>query len=150
MVEFYETDIHEKEYINLPQDEKDKYIKYEYYSNTHCNVWVTQYNTLEEIEKSEYTPINLYVLKPMIPLDYPFIPPSEESQLIFKRQISWSELRQARDKALTDSDWTQNKDITLNEEKNNEWIVYRQTLRDLPSMYTDETILTWQLPIPPT
>ena len=40
------------------------------------------------------------------------------------------ELRQERDKLLMESDWTQSRDLTLTNDE--EWIDYRQALRDLP------------------
>lgn len=155
MVTFYETDIRDNEYVSLRQDEQDKYTKYVYYSknvdsNTYSNVWALDYNDVKESEKSEYIPINIYVLKPAIPLDYPFIPPTDENIQMLNIDCAWKELRRARDKALTDCDWTQNRDVPFSEEKVNEWIIYRQLLRDLPGTYTDETILNWQLPTPPT
>ena len=45
-------------------------------------------------------------------------------------------------KGNTFSDWTQIQDVALTEAKKAEWIVYRQTLRDIPENYTnpDEVI----------
>ena len=40
-------------------------------------------------------------------------------------------LREERNKKLVDTDWTQNRDVTLSNDS--EWKTYRQTLRDLPS-----------------
>ena len=40
------------------------------------------------------------------------------------------DLRRKRDKLLIESDWTQSRDLTLT--NNEEWIDYRQALRDLP------------------
>lgn len=45
------------------------------------------------------------------------------------------ELRRKRDQLLTESDWTQSKDLTLTNDE--EWIKYRQELRDLPQTTTD-------------
>jgi hypothetical protein len=137
MVTFYETDLHEDKYNLLTQDEKQKYTKYEYYSNTqtNSNVW----NAGDDND----TPVNLYVLKPGIPLDYPFIPPSDEQQLSIQIEAAWVELRKMRTKALVESDWTQIRDVTLSEEKVNEWIAYRQALRDLPSNTEDPTNPVW-------
>lgn len=46
-------------------------------------------------------------------------------------------LRLKRDALLTESDWTQVNDSPLTDAKKAEWATYRQTLRDLPSQYTD-------------
>ena len=40
-------------------------------------------------------------------------------------------LREERNKKLMESDWTQNRDVTLSNDT--DWKTYRQTLRDLPS-----------------
>ena len=47
--------------------------------------------------------------------------------------VTWVEVRQARDKALADSDWRALKDVTLP----NAWKEYRQALRDLPQEHTE-------------
>ena len=44
-------------------------------------------------------------------------------------------LRRKRDKLLVESDWTQSRDLTLTNDE--EWIKYRQELRDLPQTITD-------------
>lgn len=44
-------------------------------------------------------------------------------------------LRRKRDKMLKDSDWTQLNDANITSGKINEWVVYRQKLRDLPALY---------------
>tara|TARA_Y100001951_G_C11154187_1_gene190966 strand:- start:143 stop:385 length:243 start_codon:yes stop_codon:yes gene_type:complete len=44
------------------------------------------------------------------------------------RDVTWDEVRRARDKALDESDWRALKDVTLP----NPWKEYRQALRDLP------------------
>jgi hypothetical protein len=41
-------------------------------------------------------------------------------------------LRSKRNRKLSESDWTQTNDIRLENEE--EWVAYRQTLRDLPSL----------------
>ena len=43
------------------------------------------------------------------------------------------ELRYTRDKLLNDSDWTQMPDSPLTDVKKQEWMNYRQQLRDLPN-----------------
>ena len=142
MATFYETDLHEDKYTLLTQDEKQKYTKFIYYSNTqtNSNVW--------NVGDDNDTPVNLYVLKPGIPLDYPFTPPSTEQQLSIQIEAAWVELRKLRTNALAESDWTQIRDVTLSEEKANEWLAYRQALRDLPSNTEDPTNPVW--PVAPS
>ena len=49
----------------------------------------------------------------------------------------WKELRGRRNSKLAASDWTQSRDIQLS--NNEEWVKYRQELRDFPSSITDPT-----------
>ena len=61
------------------------------------------------------------------------------------------ELRSIRNDALRDSDWAVLPDSPISDELKLKYISYRQTLRDLPSMYSDATSLTqivW--PVEPT
>jgi hypothetical protein len=39
---------------------------------------------------------------------------------------------------LQDCDWTVGIDSPFNDAKKTEWVTYRQALRDLPSLYTDD------------
>jgi len=45
--------------------------------------------------------------------------------------VTWEQVRAARDKALADSDWTAVKDRTMSQA----WKDYRTALRDLPQDY---------------
>lgn len=47
------------------------------------------------------------------------------------RDVTWEEVRAARDKALADSDWRAVKDRTMSQA----WKDYRQALRDLPQVH---------------
>jgi len=42
-----------------------------------------------------------------------------------------ADMRTKRDRLLSESDWTQNRDVTLSNDS--DWATYRQALRDLPS-----------------
>lgn len=44
-------------------------------------------------------------------------------------------IRKKRNKLLKDSDWTQMNDCPLSEEKRQEWIAYRQALRDITDTF---------------
>ena len=48
-------------------------------------------------------------------------------------------VRKKRDAMLKLSDWTQMPDSPFDEVTRNQWAVYRQALRDLPSQYQSET-----------
>ena len=50
-------------------------------------------------------------------------------------------LRLERNARLTQSDWTQSRDITLSNDS--EWLTYRQSLRDLPANTADLDNPTW-------
>ncbi len=52
-------------------------------------------------------------------------------------------IRQERDRRLAECDWTQVADVPLTEEKKNEWILYRQLLRNLPSTIVDVSPINW-------
>ena len=54
----------------------------------------------------------------------------------------FTRLRRERDKLLQNSDWTQLKDIVDSHtpEWNDAWKDYRQKLRDLPSLYSEDNI----------
>jgi hypothetical protein len=44
-------------------------------------------------------------------------------------EYMWEPIRKERNKLLSESDWTQSRDIVLNNDE--EWKVYRQALRDI-------------------
>ena len=50
-------------------------------------------------------------------------------------------LREERNHLLTDSDWTQSRDVTLSNDS--DWQTYRQSLRDLPANTADPSSPTW-------
>ena len=56
----------------------------------------------------------------------------------------YNDLRRQRNKLLQDTDWTQTNDITL--ENNEEWVAFRQRLRDLPANTMDPTNPEWPEP----
>ena len=58
-------------------------------------------------------------------------------------QFSWDQLRYERNIRLTNSDWVMLSDISMTTEKKEEWVTYRQALRDLPSNTTDPENITW-------
>lgn len=49
----------------------------------------------------------------------------------------WKEFRFIRNQKLTETDWTQLPDNNLTEEQKQSWILYRQYLRDFPSIIQD-------------
>ena len=55
----------------------------------------------------------------------------------------WKEFRNERDFLLSQSDWTQGNDSPLNLQQKQEWVVYRQVLRDLPENTNDPKNPEW-------
>lgn len=69
--------------------------------------------------------------------------------------IKLESLRNFRNQLLKDSDWIVLPDSPVSEEKKQEWVVYRQYLRDLPenidlsgNVWTDEIMRSRILPSP--
>ena len=56
-------------------------------------------------------------------------------------KLGLANLREQRDKLLKDSDWTQYRDVIL--ENDTDWKTYRQALRDLPATASDPHNPTW-------
>ena len=54
-------------------------------------------------------------------------------------RICQNDIRRQRNKLLAATDWNQMPDSPLADEKKAEYAVYRQALRDLPSVYENET-----------
>ncbi len=63
-------------------------------------------------------------------------------------QFSWDKLRYERNIRISNTDWVMLSDISMTTEKKEEWITYRQALRDLPANTTDPENVTW--PTPPS
>ena len=75
-------------------------------------------------------------------------PSYEEFKDVYDRVVNFivpfEQLRAKRNKLLMDTDWTQTIDVTL--ENDEEWIKYRQALRDLPAQVEDPKNFTWPEP----
>lgn len=50
-------------------------------------------------------------------------------------------LRVERNKLLTETDWTQSRDVTLTNDA--DWATYRQALRDITDTYSDLDSVVW-------
>jgi len=55
----------------------------------------------------------------------------------------WFEIRNKRNTLLRESDWTQMNDSPLNTEKKNEWLNYRNNLRNLPQTFINPDEVIW-------
>ena len=60
-------------------------------------------------------------------------------------ELTWVQVRTARDKALTETDWRAVKDRTMSQA----WKDYRQTLRDLPQNHASANDAADNWPQPP-
>ena len=55
----------------------------------------------------------------------------------------WKELREERNRRLTQCDWVLMPDVVMTEEVKQAWLDYRQALRDLPANTTDPSNPVW-------
>ena len=70
----------------------------------------------------------------------------ETKAIAFDNESSLVELRAKRNVKLAETDWTQNRDVTLSNDAN--WKTYRQALRDITKTY--KTLDTVKWPTEPT
>jgi hypothetical protein len=76
-------------------------------------------------------------------------PPKEEFEAKLQELIDaqpWKELREERDKRLSQCDWVTLKAYSTAAPVPEEWKTYMQTLRDLPSNTTDPENPVWPTP----
>jgi len=59
----------------------------------------------------------------------------------YDREMFLPNLRSKRNVLLSQTDWSQLPDSPLSEEKKQEYVVYRQALRDLPSTATYDNLI---------
>ncbi len=69
----------------------------------------------------------------------------DREDIVHVRDVTWAEVRQARNASLADSDWTAVKDRTMSQA----WKDYRQALRDLPQNHPDANSAADNWPQPP-
>lgn len=70
---------------------------------------------------------------------------------VFNEDDFWAAVRSDRNKRLRDTDWTQLEDAQLTGLAKAEWVVYRQSLRDVPSNNSNANRLEdIQWPTPPS
>tara|TARA_R110001592_G_scaffold74853_1_gene227021 strand:+ start:4051 stop:4269 length:219 start_codon:yes stop_codon:yes gene_type:complete len=55
-------------------------------------------------------------------------------------EATLNSIRLDRDRRLKSSDWTQTLDNQLTEEQQEQWKIYRQKLRDMPSVYEQNPV----------
>jgi hypothetical protein len=94
--------------------------------------------SIEYINNISIDPITL---EHPVPEDIASLSLSQLEEKILENHIDL--IRQERNKKLLECDWTQVADVSLTEEKKNEWILYRQSLRNLPSTIVDVSPINW-------
>jgi hypothetical protein len=60
-----------------------------------------------------------------------------------KDEAKWNEIRGKRNQMLTACDWTQVADAPLTQNEKDQWVAYRQALRDLPQTYANWEDVVW-------
>jgi hypothetical protein len=71
------------------------------------------------------------------------IPPQTVEEFSTLKHGFIEQLRRKRNKLLIDSDWSQLQDVQnkFDEDTKNKWIVYRQNLRDIVQVYSENEII---------
>lgn len=73
-------------------------------------------------------------------------PTKEEFEAKFQeiiREYSFKELRQERNKRLTEVDWIFSEDYAIDDASYQQWLTYRKALRDLPAVTEDPANPVW-------
>lgn len=83
--------------------------------NAEFSISLNDYDTLEWFDTEQSKPTENEILEKI-------------SEMIKARPLKF--LRMLRNNLLKNSDWTQFRDVSLS--NNDEWVIYRQALRDLP------------------
>ena len=65
----------------------------------------------------------------------------ETEATVIDNDNSLVEVRQVRNQKLAETDWTQNRDVTLSNDA--DWKTYRQSLRDITKTYKTLDDVTW-------
>jgi hypothetical protein len=134
-------------YIKIKSDETIVYPYtinnlFEEYPNTSFPEQITnevllEYNILPVIEISKGTDINKNYTEgiPVLINNQYYqnwiLTNATEEEISERLQQQWFQIRSIRNTYLSESDWTQLPDSPLSEIKKQEWIIYRQSLRDV-------------------
>jgi hypothetical protein len=59
--------------------------------------------------------------------------------------MTWENIRESRNYLLMNCDWTVLPDSPLTSETRQEWVDYRQSLRDITSVFSDPNDVIWPL-----
>jgi len=95
-------------------------------------------------------PENLYLAVTERPSEYHYYD-INTNMWIFNLNEALNDIRKERNRLLEKCDWTVLPDSPLTNEVKQQWIIYRQALRDLPEQVVDyETFKNLVWPTPPT
>jgi len=75
---------------------------------------------------------------------------ANEEMVMTPEEIATARDRNIRNNLLLESDWTNNQDITMTDEKKAEWVAYRQALRDITSHENFPDLMDEDWPTKPT
>jgi len=79
-----------------------------------------------------------------------YIPATEEENIPLN--ITWDDIREQRNKMLTDCDWTILPDSPKTTDEKTQWTTYRQSLRDVTTTFSTPDSVEWPhipgVPIP--
>lgn len=67
---------------------------------------------------------------------------ADELTITTRKEVKWEEIREERNRLLSECDWTQFQDSPITGSKLTEWQTYRQTLRDVTNQENPYNI-TW-------
>ena len=99
--------------------------------------------------QNDYTsivPIDNVSPRPCIGWDYAggqFVGPQPYIEPELTTDQKWAKLRAQRNSRLSTCDWTQMQDAPLSSDQKATWVVYRQSLRDLPEHTQDPANPVW-------
>ena len=74
-------------------------------------------------------------------IDNPYKMPTEKEINDRIAEMDLNEVRQVRNQKLVETDWTQNRDVTLSNDA--DWKTYRQALRDITKDYKSLEDVKW-------
>lgn len=60
--------------------------------------------------------------------------------------LTWEDIRNTRNAKLASCDWTQIADAPLTEDQKQDWVLYRQHLRDVPEIFDSTESVVWPQP----
>ena len=69
----------------------------------------------------------------------------EKKKWMFNKDAALPQIRKERDRLLKESDWIFLQDVPIDEQARQEWIAYRQKLRDVPQI-VDNRGVDWPTP----